>query len=149
MNKKAEAFQKYLEEKDIKVFTSEEFEDSPQHITVFRSYVTVEGQQLPLVLIFDDSIFVQIRVQISPKAKTEENETALYKMLNEENQKYKPFKLYLDNEGSVLLDTCLIAEAPMVDEEEKVVSGGQIYNMFDVIIQYLNDSYRNIMKTIW
>ena len=73
MNKNAEAFKAYLDEKDIKVFEIEELEGDEQKTAVFRSHVTTEGQQLPTVVILDESIFALIRVQISPKALMEKN----------------------------------------------------------------------------
>ena len=47
MNKNAEAFKAYLEEKDIQVFEVEELEGDNQETAVFRSHITTEGQQLP------------------------------------------------------------------------------------------------------
>ena len=85
-----------------------------------------------------------IRVQVSPKCKTEENELAVLKLANELNLKYKPFKLYFDGEGSLILDICLLTP----DEETKEI-GDMIYGMFNVLIQFLNENYRGIMKTIW
>ena len=142
MNKKAEAFAKYLEEKDIKAFTSEEIPEDPQHTALFRSHLLIEGQQLPLLVLLDDSVFAVLRVQISPQALNDENKAALHQLVNDENMKYKPFKLYFDTAGDLILDSFLVG----TDEE---VSGEQIYNMFDVIISYLNTSYRTIMKAIW
>lgn len=142
MNKKAESFLKYLEEKEIKAFMVEEIPGEEQHTVVFRSHVMIEGQQLPLMVMLDDSVFAMLRVLVSPKAQTVENEVELHKLVNEENMKYKPFKLYVDKEGNLVLDSCI-----MTEQEE--VSGDRIYGMFDIIIHYLNDSYRKIMKTIW
>ena len=141
MNKKAEAFKAYLEEKDIHVFEVEELEGDGQQTAVFRSHITTEGQQLPTVVILDESVFALVRVQISPKAQTEENQLELLKMVNEESAAYKPFKLYLNRNGDLMLDVCLV-----VDEELK---GDTIYTMFSVIINYLDANYRKIMKCIW
>ena len=141
MNKNAEAFKSYLEEKDIKVFELEELEGDEQHTSVFRSHITTEGQQLPVIVILDDSIFALIRVQISPKALKESNQLELLKMINEESAAYKPFKLYLNQSGDLMLDVCLV-----VDEELK---GDTVYNLFSVIINYLDANYRKIMKCIW
>ena len=142
MNKKAEAFSQYLEDKDIKAFTVEEIADDPQNTVVFRSHMVIAGQQLPLVVLLDDSVFVMLRVQVAPQALREENTVELYKLANAENMKYKPFKLYFDQAGDLILDACLLAEPESVRGEE-------IYNLFDVMISYLNDSYQTIMKTIW
>ena len=68
MNKKAEAFKLYLEGKEIDSFAVEEVKDDEQGTVVFRSHILVEGQQLPTLVILDNSVFAMMRVQISPKA---------------------------------------------------------------------------------
>ena len=141
MNKNAAAFKAYLEEKDIHVFEVEELEGDSQQTAVFRSHITVEGQQLPTAVILDASVFALVRVQISPKALTEANQLELLKMANEESSAYKPFKLYLNRSGDLMLDVCIIA-----DEDLK---GDTVYTMFSVIISYLEANYRKIMKCIW
>ncbi len=141
MNKNAEAFKAYLDEKDIHVFEVEELEGDNQGTAVFRSYITTQGQQLPTAVILDESVFALVRVQISPKALTEANEMALLKMINEESAAYKPFKLYLNRDGDLMLDVCLV-----IDEELK---GDMVYTMFSVIINYLDANYRKMMKCVW
>ena len=141
MNKNAEAFKAYLDERNIKVFEIEELAGDNQRTAVFRSNITTEGQQLPTVVILDESVFALLRVQISPKALTETNQLALLKMINEESASYKPFKLYLNRDGDLLLDVCLL-----VEEELK---GDTVYNLFSLIINYLDANYRKFMKCIW
>ena len=142
MNKNAEAFKKYLDEKKIEVFTLEETPDDPQETAVFRSHIIVAGQQLPTILITDKSIFTVIRVQIAPQVLTDKNKAALLDFVNAENLKYKPFKLYFNANGALLLDVCL-------DVVEKELDGDTVYLIFDVIINYLNENYQTMMKTIW
>ena len=141
MNKKAEAFAAYLKAKDIKAFTVDELAGDAQKTVVFRSHITTEGQQLPTVVILDDSIFAIMRVQITPKAMSAENQLELLKLVNEESAAYKPFKLYLSKEGDLIMDVCLVIE----DE----LDGDRIYAMFALIIDYLNNNYRRFMKCIW
>ena len=142
MNKNAEAFQKYLEEKKIEVFTLEETEGDAQETAVFRSHIIVAGQQLPTIVVTDKSIFSIIRVQVAPQALTEENKTALLDFVNAENLKYKPFKLYFNANGALLLDLCLA-------NPNGTLEGDAVYLMFDVIINYLNENYQNMMKAVW
>jgi len=142
MNKNAEAFKNYLDEKKIEVFTMEETPDDAQETTVFRSYLIVSGQQLPTIVITDKSIFSIIRVQIAPQVLTDKNKTALLEFVNEENLKYKPFKLYFNTSGTLLLDLCLT-------NAEDQLKGDTVYLIFDVIINYLNENYQKMMKTIW
>ncbi|MBQ8699504.1 MAG: hypothetical protein IJ521_11000 [Schwartzia sp.] len=141
MNKNAEAFKAYLDEKDIHVFEVEELEGDSQQTVVFRSHITTEGQQLPTAVILDESVFALVRVQVSPKALTESNQLELLKLINEESAAYKPFKLYLNRDGDLMLDVCLV-----VDETLK---GDTVYTMFSVIINYLEANYRKFMKRIW
>ena len=141
MNKNAEAFKAYLDEKDIHVFEVEELEGESQGTAVFRSHITTEGQQLPAIVILDESVFALVRVQISPKALTESNQLELLKLANEETAAYKPFKLYLNRDGDLMLDVCVVADGEL--------KGDTIYTMFSVIINYLDANYRKFMKRIW
>ncbi|MBE6073764.1 hypothetical protein [Selenomonas ruminantium] len=146
MNKKAEAFKKYLAEDENKqaAFQMEEVKEDAQHTVVFRSHVLIEGQQLPTLVLLDDSVFSMIRVQVSPQARTEENELAVLRLANEQNLKYKPFKLYFDAAGSLILDVCLLTPG-----DDFAGLGDEIYGMFDVLINFLNEAYRPLMKEIW
>ena len=142
MNNKAEQFNAFLEEQKIKVFQMEELEGNEQHTVVFRSFLGVEGQQLPTIVIIDDSIFSIIRVQIAPLALKDENAADLLKLINGQNMMYKPFKLFFDERGNLMLDVCLVADNDKLD-------GNEVYQLFRVIINYLDENYRNIMKVVW
>ena len=142
MNIKADKFNAFLEEQNIKVFQMEELEGNEQHAVVFRSFLGVEGQQLPTIVIIDDSIFSIIRVLVAPVALKEENTADLTKLVNGQNLMYKPFKLYFDEHGNLLLDVCLVAD-------ENKFDGNAVYQIFNVIINYLDENYRNIMKAVW
>lgn len=142
MNIHAEAFKKYLDEQEIKVFQIDEIQDDALHTVVFRSNIAVEGNNLPTLVVLDDSIYGMIRVLVAPSALKEENEVALLKLMNGYNKKYKSFKYYLDDEGNLVLDSCVLLK----DEE---VSGDLIYTMFNVIISHLEETYKDTMKAIW
>lgn len=142
MNRKAESFNQYLKEKKIDVFQVEEVENDAMGTVIFRSYMDIEGQRLPTLVILDNSIFAQIRVVLLQKARNDEKVLDILNMLNEENAKYKPFKCYLNPEGDCILDLCMI-----LDKDE--VNGDLVYAMFKVIIDYLEENYRKIMKAIW
>ena len=147
MNTKAEVFNKYLEEKEIKAFQVEEIADDAQHTVVYRSHIEVEGQQLPTLVLLDDSVFSMVRVQVAPQALTEENELELQRMVSEYNMKFKPFKLYFDQNGALVLDVCLLT--PGQKEEDFAQLGDEVYGMFDVLIKFLEENYRGWMKKIW
>lgn len=142
MNKKAEQFKAFLEERKVNAFQMEEIPENVQHAVVFRSNISVEGQQLPAMVITDDSDFSLLRVQIVPQAVKKDNMVELLKLVNTQNLRYKPFKLYFDEPGNLIMDTCLVVKGGQLDGEE-------VFRMFNLIISYLNDNYREIMKEIW
>ena len=130
-----------MDEKDIKIFEINETNDERDTV-VFQSVIEVEGQKLPTALITDNSVFSLIRVQIAPMAIKETNKSDLLDLMNEENAQYKPFKVYCDKTGSLLMDACLVSE-------DGSLNGDTVYMMFGVVINYLEQSYGNIMKIIW
>lgn len=142
MNKKAELFQAYLEEKQITCFQVEELADDRLNSVVFRSSITVEGQSLPAIIVLDSSIYCMARVLVAPKALRGENETALLQAVNLLNSRYKAFKYYFDGEGSLVLDSCI-----MMPPGE--LNGDMIYTVLDVIIRHLQAEYRPLMRTVW
>jgi len=142
LNKKAESFKNYLEANEINAFVIEEVEDDKNETAIFRTVVIASGQRLPAALIIDKSIFSLIRVQIVPQVLSEENKNRLLQFVNEENFRYKPFKFYFNPAGNLLLDVCIINSNEEID-------GKKISLIFNVINNYLNDSYRDLMKAIW
>ena len=142
MNTKAESFKSYLEKNEINAFIIEEIEDDRNETVLFRTLLIVGGQHLPAAFIIDKSIFSVIRIQIAPQVLTEENKSRLVQFVNEINFKYKPFKFYFNPAGNFLLDVCIINNTNEID-------GKKISLIFNVINNYLNDSYRDLMKVIW
>lgn len=140
MNKKAEAFQAYLEKAGIEAFEMEDMHDDELHTIIFRTFIEAEGAKLPMIFVLDDTIYGSIRVLVAPKVLKETNEKALYQLINEYNRMYK-FKYCIDEEGALLLDVCYIS-----DEE---VNGEIVSALFDVIIQHMEEAYKKIMQTVW
>ena len=93
------------------------------------------------MVILDKSVFAVIRVQIAPQVLSDENRFALLEFINEENLNYKPFKFYFNQSGTLFLDLCMPIEGNL--------SGDMIYLMLQVIINYLETSYKKIMRKIW
>ncbi len=142
MNKKAENFKKFLAEHQIQDFTIDVPEEDALHTAVFRSNLTINGTNIPTIFILDDSIYGMIRVFIAPNALNGKNLESLSQLMNEYNLTYKSFKYFTDNDGSLILDTCLIL--PTDD-----VNGEVVYALYRNIIQHLESAYKDIMKVIW
>ena len=142
MNRKAEAFKKYLEEKNITCFVIDKIADDKLNTVVFRSYIEVEKQQLPTIIILDSSIYGMVRVQIAGNVLNEKNELAGLKEINKLNRQYKVFKYYFTDDGSLFLDSCLLNKTGQAD-------GDMIYTVLDVIIKHLQKEYSVLMQLIW
>lgn len=142
MNKKAQIFQEYLEEKNITCFQVQEVPDDTLNTVVFRSSIDVEGQQLPTLVITDSSIYTMIRVRVANQALKESNEQALIKAINKINAQYKIFKYYFAEDGALILDSYLL-------ERPEELDGDMVYTVLDIIVKHLLAEYKNIMKLIW
>ena len=142
MNKKAQIFQEYLQEKNITCFQVQEVPNDELNTVVFRSSIEVEGQQLPTLVITDSSIYTMIRVRVANQALKEGNEVALIKAINKINVQYKIFKYYFAEDGALILDSYLL-------EKPEELDGDMVYTVLDIIVKHLLAEYKNIMKLIW
>lgn len=141
MNAKAEKFKQYLEERKIDAFDVEEYEDELKSV-VFRAKIEVEGEALPTLVILDNSLYGLVRVRVAANAKREGNETVLLQKINDINKRFKVFKYYVADDGSLLLDCVLVNSGDKVDCEA-------IYQVIDVVIRHVADDYNDLMKAIW
>lgn len=142
MNKKAELFQAYLQERNINAFQVQEIPDDSFNTVVFRSVIAVEGQELPTVVILDDTIYGIIRVRVANAALKEGNEVELSKAINKFNAQYKIFKYYFAEDGALILDSYVLNKPEEID-------GDMISLVLDVIVKHLAAEYKNIMKQVW
>lgn len=141
MNAKAEKFNEIVKKMPENIFNIEELENE-EHTVLYRSNMEIQGQTLPLVVILDDSIYGLVRVWVAAKIVNEENRPRITAHLNELNRQYKVFKYYENEEGDIVLDTCLPSAAPFFDPE--IVPA-----IIDVILRHLTDSYGKLMSVVW
>ena len=142
MNKKAEAFKKFIDEKQITCFTIDKTPNDKLNTVVFRSHIDINGQTLATGIIFDSSIYSLIRVQVVNKVVEDKAKDRLLWEINSMNKKYKVFKYYFTDDGGLYLDSCILCE-------DGKVSGELVYTVLNVIIKHLENEYKNIMKDIW
>lgn len=141
INAKAQKFIDFLELKQIKCFQQEKVDDE-FNTMIFRSRIEINGNNLPLLIILDNSIYGMIHVQVIPKALNNENKEKVLEYLNEENAKYKVFKYYLTANGGINLDSCVL----LTNEQ---ANGEMLYCVIDVIIKYLQENYPKLMSKVW
>ncbi len=141
MNVKAEALDKFLADNKITCFNKEELKDEA-HTTIYRAHMEQKGQNLPTMVVVDDTIYTMIQVLICPKGVNEGNKAAVIEHLNEMNGRFKVFKYYVDKANNVCLDSC-IASAPEKFDPQMV----QV--VLDVILRHLNDEFAGLMAKVW
>lgn len=139
-NTKALDFQEFLMENNIGVFSSETLDDD-YNTVIFRSKIETHGQLLPMAIIIDMSIFTVIRTQIVTGVE-KARRPAMKEYLNSLNERFKIFKYYLRDDGTIMLDVCL----PFVDE---TFDSKMIQLMLSVIVQHLEAVYQDIMAEVW
>lgn len=141
VNLKAQKFEAYTQANKMDFFVKNEMKDEADTI-VFQSNLKVEGQTIPLGIITDNTIYTIIRVQIGSQLLKDENKLALLEYLNQLNRSYKVFKYVAAEDGSIFLDACLPSTNESFDAEIVRV-------ILDVIVDHLNNEYKNIMKQAW
>lgn len=142
MNKKAELFKAYLEENKITCFTMQEINDERGSV-VFRSTISVEGQQLPTIVILDNSFISTVRVFVAANAVREENEKTLLQMINKMNAQQKIMKHYFAEDGSLVIDYTQTSKAEELDAQL------MMFVILEVIVKHLEAQYKGIMKQVW
>ena len=142
MNPKAQSFQEYLDKEKLQDFTPEEISGEDLKPVVFRSHLALKEVRLPVVVVWDLSIYGMVRILVVQKALKKANETALLKQINETNRKYKAFKYYLDEEGNLVLDACILCRGQKVDGELVCI-------LFNTLARHLEEACGQGMKVIW
>lgn len=146
MNTKAEAFSSFLNEKAITDYQLKELPDDDQNTVVFGTNIVVEGDQLPTWVILGDSLFITIRVLILNNAITMDNEMQLMYFVNGLNRGFRPFKMYFDGDGALVMEVCWTTNGST--QKNYSTLGNEIYRELDIIITYLKQNYKNWMKDI-
>lgn len=141
MNVKAEKFNKFLVEKNITCFQTQEVE-AEMHPVAYRSFMEVNGQNLPTMLVIDDSIYVMLQVRVAGEVVKEANRAAVLERLNKLNEGFKVFKYYVNEGGDIIIESCM----PAGDAE---FAPELVHAVIDVVLKHLNEEYANIMKIVW
>lgn len=141
MNLKAQKFTNFMNEKNINVFQMEEI-DSDMHPVVYRTAMQADGQNLPTMLVIDESIYVMLQVRVGAGLVKDSNRAAVMAHINSLNENYKVFKYYTNDNGDIILESCI----PTTDAE---FMPELVHAVIDVIIKHINEEYPKIMKTVW
>ena len=141
MNLKATKFTNFINERNINVFQMQEI-DGDMDPVVYRSAMEVGGQNLPTMLVIDDSIYVMLQVRVGAGLVKESNKAAVMEHMNSLNENYKVFKYYANENGDIVIESCI----PTTDEE---FMPELVHAVIDVVLKHLNEEYPKLMKTVW
>ena len=141
MNLKATKFTNFINDRNINVFQMLEI-DGDMHPVVYRSAMEVGGQNLPTMLVIDDSIYVMLQVRVGAGLVKESNKAAVMEHMNSLNENYKVFKYYANENGDIVIESCI----PTTDEE---FMPALVHAVIDVVLKHLNEEYPKLMKTVW
>ena len=141
MNLKATKFTNFINERNINVFQMQEI-DGDMHPVVYRSAMEVGGQNLPTMLVIDDSIYVMLQVRVGAGLVKESNKAAVMEHMNSLNENYKVFNYYANENGDIVIESCI----PTTDEE---FMPELVHAVIDVVLKHLNEEYPKLMKTVW
>lgn len=138
---KIAAFQKYIEDNNIHGFALQDFRNAV-HAQAFRSNLAVEGQNLPFMILLDDSVYTILQVQIAASIARGEKREKICAYLNDLNEQYRMLKYTADAAGNVLLTCCIPAGVPHFEPALVIAILNQIQG-------HLNAVYPEIMKKLW
>lgn len=137
----AEKFKNFLKENKIDSYQSESLRDKHKSV-IFRSSIEVEGQFVPVGVIFDDTIYVIVRVNLAHKALNDQNAYAIERFLMRLNNGSKLFKYYLTPDTSVILDACI----PMLEEN---FSAELVHTIVGVVAKEVETHHKELMQLVW
>lgn len=141
MNLKAQKFNEFLKNNNITCFNAQELQNEMEAV-LYRSFMEVNGQNLPTMVVIDNSIYVMVQVRVANSVVKDDNRAAVMEHLNSLNEKYKVFKYYINNNGDIVIESCL----PATDNE---FVPGIVHAVINVILKHLAEEYAKIMKIVW
>lgn len=141
MNTKALKFNEYIKENMPNVFRVEEDASNELHPVIYSAILDVDKKDLDFWLVIDDSFIVYFQARLANGVVNKKNRIAVLECLNSLNEVYKTFKYYIDEKGSVIIESCLLA----TDED---FNPGLVHGSINALLAHLQEEYKNIMKNV-
>lgn len=138
---KVKAFQDYISNNNIGGFVLQDFQNEV-HAHAFRSNLAIEGQNLPFMILLDDSVYTILQVMVASSIATGDKKNKICVYLNDLNQQYRMLKYHVDGAGNVLLTCSIPAGVPHFEPALVIAILNQVQG-------HLNAVYPDIMKKLW
>lgn len=145
MNKKVEDLKVYIAQNNLNNFKVEDSKESDSGEIIktnFHTYIKVFGQNIPAIIVVDDSIYTTIRVQVISDIQYTKNKEGFMNCINEMNISYKAVKYYLGADNGLYLDMYIPGRSDGLDCE-------LVMELIDAIKSHLEKEYPNWMKLLW
>ena len=137
-DKKLEEFRQFVIDNKIEGLR---VQDWPAGGHVVRSLLPVADTKLPFGILFDDSVYAIIQIQLAAELAAGDNAKKLYSVLNALNDNYRMLKFSVDGKGNVLL-ACVVAAGLPNFEPALVIA------ILNSIQEELNANYAKIMEAL-
>ena len=73
-----------------------------------------------------------------------DNELKSMYFVNGQNRDFRPFKMYFDGDGALIMELCwAVNEQP---QDDFSILGNEIYRGLDMVVMFLKQNYKNWMK---
>ena len=141
VNVKVAKMKEFLEASKIECFDIEERKDE-MATTIFRSRMQVKGQVLPFAILIDNSVYLQLQVQLVAGAVKDQVFTNMFPILNNLNNNIRMFKFSVTPQGDLLLNVCLTAAN---DEFNPALLNA----ILGETLKFLEAQYAAIMEHVW
>ena len=138
---KAAKLQAYLVQEKISGIEMHKAEDAV-HSHVFRSNLPLRGQDLPFMILVDDSVYTLIQIEVAARIATAKEKPSLAAYLDNLNNEYRMLKYNSDEAGNLLLTCCIPSGVEQFDPSLIIALLNQIQGHLEAV-------YPDIMKHLW
>lgn len=142
MNNKAAKFNEFLKANMPNIFQVQDMPEAELHPVLFQTAMEIDKQNLPMMMVIDDSIYVMFQVRLANAVVNEKNRKAIMEHLNELNGGYKVFKYYVDEQNSIIIESVILSA-------EETFTPEVVQACIQVVYEHLQEEYKNIMRLVW
>lgn len=141
MNQKAQKFNIFLQMNGLtNDFVIQEVKNEFETV-LFLSIANIDGEEKPVKVLMDNSSLVLFQVRVFERVVKKSNRARVLEKLNELNDLYKLFKYYVDEEGSLIVESCLPAPDDHFEAE-------MVYAVLELIFNHLSEVHGDLKKVL-
>lgn len=118
------------------------FEKPNEQVGVARSAFLVEGQEVPFMILMNETVFTSFQVLLAQGIHEEEKQKHILVYLNKLNNQFNMLKYHLDGDGNVIL-TCSVPASDNHFEPALIAA------LIEEVKKHLDEQYAELMKEIW